>query len=73
MGTKLKFSTAFHPQTEDQTEVVNMSLRDLLLCLIGENLRNWDLVLPSVEFTYNSSVNRSIGMSPFEVVHYYKP
>ena len=40
---------------------------------MGENLRAWDLVLRTAEFAYNSSVNRTIGMSPFEVVHGYQP
>ena len=40
---------------------------------MGENLRAWDLVLPTAEFAYNSSVNRTMGMSPFEVVHGYLP
>jgi len=69
MGTKLQFSTAFHPQTE----VVNRSLGNLLRYLVGENLRAWDLILPTAEFAYNSSVNRTIGMSLFEVAHGYQP
>ena len=73
LGTKLNFSTAYHPQTDGQTEVVNRSLGNLLRCLIGENSRNWDLLLPRAEFAYNCSVNRSTGKSPFEIVHGYKP
>jgi len=73
MGTKLKFSTAYHPQTDDQTEVVNRSLGNLLRCLVSDHNRNRDLILPMVQFTYNSSINRSIGTSSFEVVHGYKP
>ena len=46
VGTKLKFSTAFHPQTNGQIEVVNLSLGNLLRCLVGEANRNWDSILP---------------------------
>ena len=73
LETELQFSTSFHPQTDGQTEVVNRSLGNLLRCLVGENLRAWDLLLPTAEFAYNSSVNRTIGMSSFEVVHGYQP
>ena len=73
VGTKLKFSMAFHPQTDGQTEVVNRSLGNLLRCLVGEANRNWDSILPTAQLAYNSFVNRSIGVSPFEVVHGYTP
>ena len=60
MGAKLRFSTVFHQQTDGQTEVVNRNLGNLLRCLVSENLRAWDLILPTAEFAYNSSVNRTI-------------
>ena len=69
----MKFSTAFHPQTEGRTEVVNRSLSNLLRCLVGEANQNWDSILPIAQLIYNSFVNRSIGASPFEVVHGYTP
>ena len=72
LGTKLKFSAAYHPQTDGQTEVVNRSLGNLLRCLVGENGRTWDTIFPIAQFAYNNFVNRSISMSPFEVVHGYK-
>jgi hypothetical protein len=72
VGTKLKFSATYHPQTDGQTEVVNWSLRNLLRCLVGDHARTWDSILPIAQFVYNNSVNRTIGMSPFEVVHGYK-
>jgi hypothetical protein len=68
MGTKLKFSSAFHPQTDGQTEVINRSLSNLLCCLVTDHHTTWDLLLPQAEFAYNSSVNRSTRLSPFEIV-----
>uniref|UniRef100_A0A2N9GB76 RNA-directed DNA polymerase n=1 Tax=Fagus sylvatica TaxID=28930 RepID=A0A2N9GB76_FAGSY len=41
-------------------------------CLMGDHARTWDSILPIAQFAYNNSVNRTIGMSPFEVVHGYK-
>ena len=67
--TKLKFFTAFHPQTDGQSEVVNKSLGNLLRTLVGEHIGSWDLKLSIVEFAYNSSVNRTIGKSPHEIVY----
>jgi len=72
MGTKLQFSSAYHPQTNGQTEVVNKSLETLLCCLVGKNLRAWDIVLSSAKFVYNNSVNRTTDMSLFEIVTGYK-
>lgn len=69
----MKFSSAFHPQTDGQTEVVNRSLGDVLRCLVGERQVNWDLLLPTAEFAYNISVNRSTGNSSFECVIGYSP
>ena len=42
-GTHLKFSSAYHPQMDGQTEVVNHSLGNLLRCLVGDNIKSWDL------------------------------
>jgi len=73
MGTKLKFSTAFHPQTDGQTEVVNRTLENLLRCHVGKILKTWDLILPMAEFAYNGYVNRSTSLNPFEIVIGFKP
>ena len=45
MDTQLSYSSAYHPQTDGQTEVVNRSLGNLLQSLIGENSQMWDQVL----------------------------
>ncbi len=69
VGTKLKFSTAFHSQIDGQTEFVNKSLGNLLRCLVGETNKNWELILSTIQLAYNSFV----GVSPCEVVHGYPP
>ena len=67
LGTTLKFSTAFHPQTDGQTEVTNHSLGNLLRCLVQDNTATWDDLLPRAEFAYNASGHRATGLSPFQV------
>ena len=71
--TTLKFSSAFHPQTDGQIEVVNRSLGDMLRCLVGVKQDIWDLILSTAEFTYNNSVNCSTDKSPFQIVNSYSP
>ncbi|KAE8729552.1 hypothetical protein F3Y22_tig00003518pilonHSYRG00008 [Hibiscus syriacus] len=73
LGMQLNFSSAYHPQTDDQTEVVNRSLGNLLRCLAGTKLKQWDLALPQAEFSYNRSKNRTTGLSPFEIVYGQNP
>ena len=69
MGTNLSFSSACHPQTYGQTEVVNRSLKNILRSFVYANPKQWDLVLAQVEFAYNDSPNRSTCMSTFKIVY----
>ena len=66
MGTKLSFSTAFHPQTDGQLERVIQVLEDLLRACTLDLKGNWDDYLPLVEFAYNNSFQVSIGMTLFK-------
>lgn len=68
-NTELHFSSAYHPQTDGQTEVVNRSLGNLLRCLVGDHVKSWDLKLSQAEFAHNSALNRSSGFCPFYVVY----
>jgi len=73
LGTKLNFSSAYHPQTDGQTKVVNRSLGNLLWCLAGTKPKQWDLALPQAEFAYNRSKSKTTGMSPFKIVCGHNP
>lgn len=73
LGTKLFFSTTCHPQTDDQTEVVNRTLTSLLQAIIQRNLKLWEECLPHVEFTYNRSVHSATRFSPFQIVYGFNP
>jgi hypothetical protein len=73
MGTNLMFSSAYHPQMDGQTEVVKRSLGDLLRSLVTEHRSQWDSILPQAKFSYNDSVNQSIGQSPFQIVYGVQP
>lgn len=68
MGIKLHFNTSHHPQTDGQTEVTNCSFGNLLWSLVGKNKATRLTTFPQAKFARNYSKNRSIGMSPFEVV-----
>ena len=69
MNTQLSYSSAYHPQTDGQTEVVNKSLGNLLRNLVGENSRMSDRVLAQAEFSYNDSLNHSTSLSPFQILY----
>ena len=67
LGTKLSLSSAYHPQTDGQTEVVNKNLGNLLRSLVGEHPKQSDQVLALAEFSYNDSPNRGTCQSPFHI------
>jgi hypothetical protein len=67
--TKLKFSTAFHPQTDGQSERTIQTLEDMLRACSLDWPGSWDEYLCLVEFAYNNSWQASIGMAPFEALY----
>lgn len=64
-GTKLKMSSAYHPQSDGQTEVVNRCLEQYLGSFIHQWPRKWHSFLPSAELWYNTTFHSSAGMTPY--------
>ena len=69
LGTSLKLSTAFHPQTDGQAERVNQVMEDMLRACVLDFEMSWENHLPLIEFAYNNSYHSSIGMAPFEALY----
>ncbi|KAJ9546328.1 hypothetical protein OSB04_018871 [Centaurea solstitialis] len=69
LGTRLHFSTAYHPQTDGQSERTIQTLEDMLRACVLDFGGSWDTYLPSAEFSYNNSYHSSIGMPPFEMLY----
>ena len=68
MGVNQAFSTAFHPQTDGQTERVNRILEDMLRHYVGPYQDDWDELLDLAEFAINNAYQESIQMTPFYMV-----
>jgi len=69
LGSKLNFSTAFHPQTDGQFERTIQILEDMLRSCVLEFGGSWEDHLHLVEFSYNNSFQASIQMAPFEALY----
>jgi hypothetical protein len=66
----LNFSTAYHPQTDGQTERTNQVLEDMLRACALQHGGSWDKSLPYAKFSYNNSYQASLKMSPFEALYW---
>jgi transposase InsO family protein len=72
LGTKLKLSTAHHPQTDGQTEIMNQYLEQRLRPFVSYYQDNWSELLPMMDYAQLTLPHSSIGMSPFEVRNGFK-
>jgi transposase InsO family protein len=68
-GVKLRMSTAFHPQTGGQSEVVNKVIAMYLRCVTGDRPRAWVDWLSWAEYCYNTSFHTALRAMPFKVVY----
>jgi hypothetical protein len=69
LGTKLHMSTAFHPQSDGQSEAANRVIIMYLRCLTGDRPWQWLCWLPWAEFVFNTSFQSSLRDTPFRVVY----
>ncbi|CAM6092763.1 unnamed protein product [Calypogeia fissa] len=67
--TKLVFSSAYHPESDGQTERANRTIEEMLRAFMLDEQMEWDRLLPLVEFAYNNSINASTNVSPFYVMY----
>ncbi|GJW26303.1 putative reverse transcriptase domain-containing protein [Tanacetum coccineum] len=69
LGTQLDMSTAYHPETDGQSERTIQTLEDMLRACVIDFGKGWERHLPLVEFSYNNSYHASIKAAPFEALY----
>ena len=69
LGTKVKLSITFHPQTNGQEEHTIQTLEDMLRACVIDIKGDWDKHFPFMEFAYNNSFRSSISMASYEALY----
>nr|GEW01697.1 putative reverse transcriptase domain-containing protein [Tanacetum cinerariifolium] len=69
LGTRLDMSTAYHPQTDGQSERTIQTLEDMLRACVLDFGGSWDVHLPLVEFSYNNGYHSSVRCASFEALY----
>ena len=73
LGVKFTMSTAFHPQTDRETEQVNQELEQYLHIFCNFQVNDWADLIPFMEFAHNAHSHSATGLSPFMVWYGYQP
>ena len=69
LGTELSMSTAYHPQTDGQSERTIQTLEDMLRAYVIDFGKGWVKHLPLAKFSYNNSYHASIKAAPYEALY----
>ena len=69
MGTQLRFSAAYHPQMDGQSEWKIQILEDMIRACVLDFGGSWSKYLPLIEFSYNNSYQATIGVAPYEMLY----
>lgn len=72
-GVALKMSSAYHPQSDGQNEVINRCLETYLRCMCHAQPHVWSKWLALAEFWYNTNYHTTTHLTPFEVVYRQAP
>jgi hypothetical protein len=72
-GVFLAFSTAYHPQSDGQSEAVNKCVENYLRCMVHDKPHEWTQWLPSAEYCYNTAFHHSSKVTPFQAMYGYLP
>jgi hypothetical protein len=73
LGTSRRMSTAYHPQTDGQTERMNSVVEEMLRHWVNSSLDNWDTLLDCAEFAINNAKSQSTQTTPFRLNYGYDP
>jgi hypothetical protein len=73
LGIQSNMSTAYHPQTDGQSERINQSLEVFIRCYCDEEQDNWHIWLPMAEFAHNQWPNATTKKAPFNLIMGYVP